>query len=302
VALRRGLSRISSSLLREIIMATLAFLLLQWVFPSNRLAGPLGPFVRHLCILFTSATFALILVLWRIRSQIMTLSEISRKLAGPGRNTLMPFISNSLEELDASIKALLSEGGTTMSHRDLDRLTGLCFEYGQGVYHGSDSHVPSEFLERYPLYLNRHLKNISKRNNPGYRILVVRCQDLKVDLSANLEQVEYFYNLHIDNGIRLLQIDPSQATAISSRLFLDVTDMGIWDWKLVLLFKSSNGGRISVSAVTRDDVAFERCVSFYKLLLNEANGVQMVRSSIKCHPRSLAVKDADFANLGDPYP
>jgi glycine/sarcosine N-methyltransferase len=249
--------------------------LLFWMFDVNVSLGAQVPLAIALVIV--SAVIAQIIVslviLARLGELLETLLEVERQAKQPARGVLRTFMLSDLESLRDKLIGVLSEEGRMMDSEETQFWTRTCFEAADAPYDGTDSHVPSEFLNRYRGYLESHEINLKKTKTSGARILITTKQDLYDDYVKNTPQFKDFWNWHDQNRdgqkVSLLYIDSSRAKELTEKYSLKTPDIGIWRNRFVLLFtptKALTGFRM----VLKGYDLYDSSLGFFDALKKEA--------------------------------
>lgn len=232
-----------------------------------------------LIIVLISLFFVLLILFIRIRSPITSLIKIDTIINKKFRKQFYKFIESDLDLLYHVLLDAPSKGGSSLDVNDVNTLTHICFELGESIYDGTDSNVPSKYYSLYPKYLEAHEKNINfKKNIPGSRILIIKREDLIIDFMNNYETSVKFVAWHVKNGVTLKVIEPSEAIDISKRYEIpeNLTDIGIWHGKYILLFNPSKNGKIKLYMRFEGDKDYENTLKYFSELSKNASEVDLV--------------------------
>ena len=260
------------------IILTAIIRILFWMFNIDVSLGAQVPLT--IALLLVNAVIAQILVsfviLARLGELLETLLEVEKQAKPPARGVLRAFMLNDIKGLRDTLMGVLSKDGRMMDTQTAQFWTRTCFEAAETPYDGTDSHVPSEFLDLYKGYLESHDVNLKKTKVSGTRILITTKQDLYDDYikdTSNSHPFKDFWNWHDQtrNGqkVSLLYIDPSRAKEMMLRYKLYTTDIGIWRDSFVLLFNPTKDG-IGFRMVLKGDELYNSAVEFFSSLKKEA--------------------------------
>lgn len=191
----------------------------------------------------------------------------------PGRSEIIMFVRDAVQTILRQTAGVLGQTGHAMSREAADEFTKRCFTQANGVYSGVESHLPSEFFDRYPGFLDAHALNLSK--NPGsnsFRILLATRVALREDYQRPDSRYEEFFNWHDRRrGVKLLHVPPRLASKLATELRLPTTDVGVWKDQYALLFSPEEGDTsVTLTMIPRGSPSFDRCVSYLEKLLASA--------------------------------
>jgi len=232
--------------------------------------------------------------LWPFRRVIKALLNIYRHTDKNTRGPLVDlFLQKHIETFHRVVLAAFGSNGVDLEAVDVDLLSQLCFELGNGIYYGTDSHTPSEFKKRYPQYLTYQEKNLQKQRRPGIRILTVSDQALRLDFNAERDDFVAFYERHRDNSIQLLQVEPEAAKKSAKQFMLASTDIGIWDSSYAVIFDVQKVKTTKIFIRTRNFGDFKNCRDYFLELLGKAREVAIRNARLELLSRSNSAVETD---------
>src|SRR5258707_296090 len=194
------------------------------VYVIFRLFGvqPWGP-EEEIALAATSAFVAFVLVsaidFMLVGSLVRRVHSLAAAARGPARKTVLEFIDRHLRKLDQELKAMLSEEGAVLDVEDAAFWIEQSFLSGKGTtYNGTDSHLPSEYFELYPNYLEAHKTMLPPINaesasvDRGSRILIGAPDRFREDYFAHKDtSYSEFLGWHTEQRVALLQCDVDDA-------------------------------------------------------------------------------------------
>jgi len=230
--------------------------------------------------------------LTRLWSVIRTLLAFFEKTNRSFRKPAIEFLRKGVATLAEMIPSVFSFDGVKLSTLEVGFISQLCFRFGRGVYHGTDSNVPSVFKKKYPLYLSYHEENAKKRAQPGIRILLVSESSLMQDFKSHRNDFETFYGWHGQNAIALLQVDPHTARGVAEAFEIPSTDIGIWDSTYAGIFKEEDD-RIRLIMRSNGSESFDKCQKYFLELLTHTKEVRIINAKLELRDRELRYKEDD---------
>lgn len=230
-------------------------------------------------------------------SSIFSLGKIFIKIDGhaepPGRTEIINLVRRHFESFEQELSGVLGPTGAPMDKSDMDYFTTTCFRLGSGIYNGVESHLPSEFYDLYPDYLEAQVLNLEK--NPrqhSSRILLATRAALRADYLKDKNRFESFFKWHQRPNVKLLYVHPKIAGKLALEQSLQTTDIGIWENQYALLFKKEdNSSRIVLFMIPQGNPTFDKCVKYVKSLNQTAK-------EVTCPPELV---DANLATRWDEY-
>jgi len=256
-------------LLRDTGIAVLVTAILRLValviVPWRELAREVG---LDLVIFLLIFSYSILAEVWPYRNLLAGIVSHRRENKRSAAKLTRFFWERALNGFHTTVSNTFGTKGEALSSTDLEGLCRLCFENGKGVYHGTDSHLPSRFVDRYPYYLAYQEKNVQKQSQPGIRILIVSQKALERDFRENARKFRHFEEWHLGQNVDLLQVDPAHARRISSSFDLLSTDIGIWDRDYVMSFSpfdESTDTRVAI--YLSESEAFERSLAYFLSLI-----------------------------------
>lgn len=214
------------------------------------------------------------------------------------RHPIIRFLEKTVKDIEITLAAAFSKDGVAVTLSNVDFVARQCFHFGNGVYHGTDSNVPSEFKKQYPEYLRYHEHNTAKAQKPGFRVVIVTQQAMLHDYNSNKHDCITFLQWHASHTIFLLQIDPDRALELSKDAGISVTDIGIWDSNLAVLFGPIQAAEKKI--IVRDNTSeeFAKCQDYFLLLLREANKIDWrLETTLSFRARNQAEREEDIASV-----
>jgi glycine/sarcosine N-methyltransferase len=216
---------------------------------------------------------------------------------GWARITMMRFVDRHLERLDEQIQQLTSAEGVLLDIEEVKFWTEMCFEFGDGHYDGTDSHLPSEFERVFPKYLRAHGEMLRRHPKApqNSRILIGPPNEFRNDYINNYDTgYEGFLAWHKDK-VPLLHIDRERAESLRPRLrhverasssspgALPTLDMAIWHGQYALLFRDEpDVGKIRLWMRHSGDNWYEQCRQL----------VDLLRGTPAAAPQAATLRDA----------
>jgi SAM-dependent methyltransferase len=253
IALLTALLRrpVISSIIVGLVAFVIAFFLIQLVNPPphdahdswlERLRNETQTTVTALVIavLIVPLTIALVL-----RKTFMALISIARSSAEKGRAPVLPFLAETIEQMDGQLHQLQGKGVVLESY-EVANWVRRCFQTAgpSTRYLGTDSHVPSQYEDVYTDYLQAHSEILEKSSQGGHvRVMVVDIEKLRTDKFGVPDSFQEFLEWHHKKKVELKRLDPGENRAHledpDGAGFSDLidTDIGFWEGKYALLFK-----------------------------------------------------------------
>lgn len=282
---------------RDLIPFLIIGFLLRWATGVPFLHLP-GEAIIDIAIAVTSSLIILSWRLFHLWAIIRRLLAFFEHTESRFRKPAIEFLRNGVNALSEKIPSLFGKDGLELSVLETDLISQLCFQFGQGVYNGTDSNVPSVFKSKYPQYLSYQEENLKKKSAEGIRILLVTESDLQTDFSCNKQEFKSFLKWHNDNCIDLLQVDPTNAIRLAKKHYIptSATDIGIWDADYAGIFKShSRTIRLMIRPATSTE--FENCKRYFIDLLSGTKDITIVSDTLKLGERSEKQKELDIERV-----
>src|SRR6188768_7592 len=195
-----------------------------------------------IAILIVPVVIALVL-----RKTFMALISIARSSAESGRAPVLPFLAETIEQMDSQLHQLQGQGVVLESY-EVANWVRRCFQTAgpSTRYLGTDSHVPSQYEDVYTDYLQAHSEILEKSRQGGHvRVMVVDIEKLRTDKFGVPDRFQEFLEWHHQKKVGLMRLDPGDNRTFledpdnplsGARELLD-TDIGFWEGKYALLFK-----------------------------------------------------------------
>lgn len=184
-----------------------------------------------------------LLVAFVLRKTILALISVARSSAEEGRAPVLPFLAETIEQMESQLHDLQGKGVTLESY-EVANWVRRCFQTAGPAtrYIGTDSHVPSQYEDVYTDYLQAHSEFLEKSSVDGHaRYMIVDMESLRTDKFGSTESFQGFLQWHHENNVTLWQLDPGESTAHlespEQPNELLGTDIGFWEGKYALLFK-----------------------------------------------------------------
>ena len=217
---------------------------------------------------------------------------------GVAGETILSFATDRLDKLYQSLAALMSEGGVEMDRADIGFITQICFRFG-GKYDGTDSHVPSRYLDAYPDYLTFHSDNLESnpgKQNRGKRILITTRAALREDINRYSEEYEEFLEWHNENDITLLEVDPITAYDLKIKYNIPATDIGIWEKYALFFSPLGEKGKARLWLAHSGNEVYIRSTQYLKDLTDRARPITLFP---ELFDRALAANWEEFISPSD---
>jgi len=184
------------------------------------------------------------LVVVVLRKQFLALISIARSSAEKGRAPVLPFLAETIDQMESQLRDLQGSGVTLESY-EIANWVRRCFQTAgpSTRYVGTDSHVPSQYEDVYTDYLQAHSEFLEQSHVKSHaRIMVVDMESLRTDKFGVPDSFQEFLGWHHNNEVRLAQLEQSDNKSHLQTLgdeYEDLigTDIGFWENKYVLLFK-----------------------------------------------------------------
>ena len=183
-----------------------------------------------------------------------------------------------------------SEEGIILFINSAKKLYEALFEEATD-YYGINKTLPSEFFEYNQHFLTRHAELIrANKKKYGIRIMLMTKEEIRRDWYCNNTRISNtnFIRFHMDNNIKLLQIDPYAVQEFImpnlvlkyNSFYLQSNHIGIWKNRYVVLFgkldlKNSvnitNSSRLGIGKFwifSESSPVYTYCEEFFHELLN----------------------------------
>lgn len=288
---------------REIILAVAAYSLLSFLSQWQGVYPLLSGLIHHLVILALAIVLGIALVFYSIRKEISILSSQHRHTNEKVREPVAIFMRHRLSALQRVRRALLSGEGLDLDTSDLERFVDACFSANRGNHYvGTDSNVPSRFYELYPTYLGKQFTDRRLRKpSHDVRILFSTEGDLRSDYEHERVMFRDFFENHVFNHVRLLQVEKPVATKLAETQHLPSTDVGVFGGRFVAFFSLLSASapnfkyRIQVEELSAERLAQLRQ---YLHMLNEfAKEIRLENDLVSCIERKPSEKEDDERRL-----
>lgn len=183
------------------------------------------------------------LVIVVLRKTFFSLVSIARGSAEKGRAPVLPFLAETIEQMESQLRKLHGEGVTLESY-EVANWVRRCFQTAGPAtrYVGTDSHVPSQYEDVYTDFLQAHSEFLEKSTLKSHgRFMIVDMESLRTDKFGLPDSFQGFLEWHHENRVRLAHLEPGEnrARIESTGELTDLldTDIGLWEGKYVLLFR-----------------------------------------------------------------
>lgn len=182
--------------------------------------------------LATSAYYAFYVLRKQIRELRASLERLDSAIKDPVLAILEPRFKQYLN----NINGISGPDGLSFEKSELRRLQIECFNRCQGPYTGTDSNPPSEFLKKFPDYIERQVGRPGGPHQQDTRFLIVTKEDLIEDCQKHPNTFDEFCTVHINKDIRLFQVDPEIANQHVTAGTIRSTDLGVFAYKYCVFF------------------------------------------------------------------
>ena len=226
------------------------------------------------------------------------LALLNESASGRSRGAILGIAGRQLEKVRILLTNLRSENGACVDRADASFATRVFFENAHNGYDGTDSHLPSEFSESYPDYLDAHAKNLEVPGNDyaGTRILIASGASLVEDADHHPDEYYDFVNWHKQHGVELRHADPAVAEDLIKQHELPTTDIGIWHGEYAALFSPKcEGGQVLLKMVVQEETLFKACEKYFRQLKRN-QGTYKVPFQPELFEEPLANRWEDFVN------
>lgn len=234
------------------LLGALAFVIAFWLMqlgnpPSAHPESVFGQLYHEsqttIVALIIAALFMPVIVAIVLRKTFFALIAIARGSAEKGRAPVLPFLAETIEQMESQLGELHGPGVVLESY-EVANWVRRCFQTAgpSTRYAGTDSHVPSQYEDVYTDYLQAHGEFLSEATPKGHtRIMVVAMEALRTDKFGVPDSFQRFVEWHHNNDVELVQLEPDANKAYfalpSHPDVLADTDIGFWEDKYALLFK-----------------------------------------------------------------
>jgi hypothetical protein len=193
--------------------------------------------ITSLLVALLIVPLAVVLVL---RKMFLALIGIARESAEKGRAPVLPFLTETVDQMAEQLNELHGSG-VELDSDPVANWLRRCFQTAgpSTRYAGTDSHVPSEYEAIYTDYLKAQGLFLSNLKDHA-RIMIVEMGRLRSDKFGS-NSYQSFVEWHETNEVWLAQLEPdANRTYLKENKHLSElldTDIGFWENKYVLLFK-----------------------------------------------------------------
>jgi glycine/sarcosine N-methyltransferase len=224
-----------------------------------------------------------VLVVVVLRKTFFALVSIARGSAEKGRAPVLPFLAETIEQMESQLRDLQGTGVILESY-EVANWVRRCFQTAgpSTRYVGTDSHVPSQYEDVYTDYLQAHSEFLEKSSLKSHaRIMIVDMESLRTDKFGVPDSFQDFLEWHHKNEVRLAQLEPSEnklhfANPDEPKDLVD-TDIGFWENKYVLLFKpirtQEERERTLLRIAYFGEPLYEKCKEYMQWVENAASDV-----------------------------
>ena len=225
---------------REIVLSVISTLALFLLAQVPGTLGGFAPTVYEVLALPVGAFLGLMWAVWGIRREVIALLDwhkiSDRRLRSIQSKFYFPDLKNHLD----SRTSLTAAEGVDLDRSELSRLSRICFATFRGSYIGADSNVPTSYYSLYPDYLESQVRG--RQASGDARFLLVTAEQLVADHRLDSREFETFFRWHVDNQIRLLQVDPQEARSVAKTYGFSGTDVGSFNWQAALFVEPVGAG------------------------------------------------------------
>ena len=203
-------------------------------------------------------------------NQMKILSDYRGKYRRPVSTIIELATKKLLDQLD-------DDRGIDLDKEMVEDLYKSCFADAD-TYYGTDTNIPSKFVDNMPLFELHMKKQVENNNKPTRRILIVDEDDLKYDYQVNYSKFVDCYRKHKDHSISLYQVDKTIAEqcAKDNGMLDDVIEVGIWEGKYAIQWFPLKGERRRFSfGYAEGQNRYFKCVKYFRLLMNSSKEIKI---------------------------
>jgi len=231
-----------------------------------------------IAILIVPAIIGLVL-----RKTFHALISIARSSAEEGRAPVLPFLAETIEQMEGQLHRLQGQGVTLESY-EVANWVRRCFQTAgpSTRYVGTDSHVPSQYEDVYTDYLQAHSEILERSPLKSHaRVMIVDVEKLRTDKFGVPDSFQEFIEWHHQKKVELQRLDPPRnrahleglAKSNGSSDLLD-TDIGFWEGKYALLFrpirKEGEREKTLLRIAYYGEPLYEQCEAYMRWIEKEA--------------------------------
>ena len=203
------------------------------------------------------------------------------------KTPLGEYAVQELKRIAKLSEEMMSEG-VKMNQENVNMLTEALFRSGEGTYFGIEGNLPSEYLKKYPKYLDYHEKYLYNCDDTGMRILIAKDSDFYNDSIINTASYVNFYNWHKSHDVKLNYIDRNEAEELSKELGLTTTDVGLWKGSFAVFFSQDKSSDSTIINMARKGTPlFEKADNYISRIIDASKELKL---EISIMPRELVEK------------
>jgi hypothetical protein len=234
-------------------------------------------------------TFAVKLLMIRrpILSILTQVHETDPKLRG----LIILLIRDQIEGI-GDYRQALGKGGISLEKPELDTLSQACFTANhRRNYVGTESNVPTRFLDLFPTYLEFQTRRLADRADArDVRILFATPGELQADYTSDPVRFQLFYDWHWSHGFRLLQAEKTRAATLADQLELPSTDIAIFGGQYALFFfpqgrAGAKGAGTKVLLRPINDALQLKLSTYLRQLDKECREIRLEKGVVLCKKR-----------------
>jgi hypothetical protein len=199
------------------------------------------------------------------------------------------------------------------SSEAMEEWFAVFFTESPGGYRGVDTHLPSEYLQRYSWYLTEHEDSLKKRREAAdakrrvlprdVRILAVTQNQLGDDFTDNEHAYRQFIDWHTRNKVDVYWIPLHDVRKLAKRHHIPTTDVGLWE-EYGVFFDNLDDGSVDLSmryrgGTRRDKLSYNDVVAFMDKVVKAAKRLTEIPPDLDIFGGDLAEKWEDYVAPAD---
>jgi SAM-dependent methyltransferase len=181
------------------------------------------------------------------------------------------------------------------------------FTEAPGRYRGVDTHLPSDYLQRYKWYLEEHEESLKDRTEkgisrplPDVRVLAVDKNALGRDYVDNERPYRDFVKWHTANGVDVYWIPREDVQRLCRKYRIGTSDVGLWEDYGVFFGNLADGGvELSMrfrGARKRDKLSYKEVTQFMDSVVKAATPLTEVPPDLDIFGGELAERWEDYVD------
>ena len=192
------------------------------------------------------------------------------------------------------------------SSEAMEEWFAVFFTESPGGYRGVDTHLPSEYLQRYSWYLTEHEESLKRRREVpksvpverDIRVLAVVQNQLGDDFTDNEHAYRQFIAWHKRNEVDVYWIPLRDARKLARQCHIPTTDVGVWT-DYAVFFDNLDGGSVELSmryvgGPRRDKLTYNDVLTFMDRIMKLAKPLTDI-------PPDLDIFGGDLAERWEAY-